>query len=63
MNVMRRGMEDTKEPNVSSRHKRNTLSAMKISVDKINSRLRTVEEKIIEFEEKPIEITPKGGHE
>ena len=39
--------ERYKITNVPSRHKRNTLSAKNISLDKINSRLGTVEEKII----------------
>lgn len=43
MDVMR-GMKDIKEPNISSGHKRNILSAVNILMDKMNSRLGAIEE-------------------
>lgn len=61
MNVMR-GMKDINEPNVLSRHKRNTLSAMNTSLDKSNSRLGTIEEKVIALEEEALQLPKNRGH-
>lgn len=60
MNMMRRGMENTKKDSHATSGMRNTVSKMKKIPSGLNNRLDTVEEKINEFEDTALNISYKS---